>query len=637
MYFLILLYSFLPLAWSQSSSPVIDPNKFTICAMTINSPDEKKIFQAQAAKNSAKFNPVVELTQMGNESDWFSKACSSGIRCDQLVISGHFAGDFFGESGKSLSLKELEAAGCSKTCEGILNQPYEVFLFGCNTLSGKEGDSRTPAQYLQVLLNDGIPLAQAELVVQSRYGDVGDSHKASMQRAFGGELKQLYGFHSVGPSGANVKGFINNYFTKVSAAGQLEKQQAKRMMNKVEMTNNFLAQSLKNTAFTQCASVDANDAKMKKVCGLLDARKSVGDKLDLTIELLGQEDYLVYLPAISNFMGGIEYDRLSEEDKKAFDLIKNNNVIKQQLLALIDKTDGLGLKSEWIMLVGNMGFISKEEVTLRLSAEVEKKFSKPLSDNDVEMLCSMNDTSLIKISDKNLKSRSIGIRELQAFSCLTYSIDSALVNRIINTKMVGLDALSSQMYIANSSTDKDLKIPADLVAYAKKNLTSTNVYDAGGAMEFLSKFRPQEPLALEFARKFINDPKEDKEKLMFGLSALQKMNTKNVAALKDVLRIAKSNTDLSYQSIYILVSAKSEDKSVQLGIAGLLNSDKITQYYKLSVLSYLRELKSAEPSAQQELLKYALDNSNYYNTEAIQILKNSVLTPEVQTEVDKLK
>jgi hypothetical protein len=637
MYLVLFLFSVLPLAWSQSSSPVVDPNKFTICTMTINSPDEKKIFQAQAAKNPAKFNPVVELTQMGNDSDWFSKACTSGIRCDQLVISGHFAGDFFGKSGKSLSLKELETASCSKSCEGILNQPYEVFLFGCNTLSGKEGDSRTPAQYLQVLLSDGIPLAQAELVVQSRYGAVGDSHKASMQRAFGGELKQLYGFDSVGPSGANVKGFINNYFSKVSAAGQLEKQQAKRMMNKVEMTNKALAESLKSTAFTQCASVDTNDEKMKKVCGLLDARKNVGDKLDLTIELLGQEDYLVYLPAISNFMAEIEYNRLSEEDKKAFDLIKNNNVIKQQLLALIDKTDGLGLKSEWIMLAKNMGFISKEEVTLRLSAEVEKKFSKPLSDNDVEMLCSLDDTSFIKISDKNLKNRSLGPRELQAFSCLAYSIDSALVNRIINTKMVGPEALSSQFYIAYASTDRNLNIPTALEAYAKKELTSTNVYNAGEALEFLSKFRPQDPLALEFARKFINDPKKDEDKLRFGLSALEALNTKNVAALNDVLRIAKSEPDYSYQSISILVRAKSEDKAVQLGIAELLNNSKLTQYDKLSVLNYLRELKSAEPAAQQELLKYVRDNSNYYHTEAMQILKNSVLSPEVQTEVDKLK
>ena len=87
------------------------------------------------------------------EGDWFDKACASGIRCDQLVISGHFGGTFFGMSGNALSLSTLEAKGCSKSCEGILSHPYEVFLFGCNTLSGKEKDSRTPEQHLQILQN----------------------------------------------------------------------------------------------------------------------------------------------------------------------------------------------------------------------------------------------------------------------------------------------------------------------------------------------------------------------------------------------------------------------------------------------------------------------------------------------------
>jgi hypothetical protein len=149
------------LSWAGPQSPVIDENKFTICAITINSTEEKKIFQEQAAKYPKKFNPVVELTEMGG-NDWFANACKSGIRCDQLVISGHFAGDFFSDTNnKRLSLEELEKASCSKTCESILNQPYEVFLFGCNTLSTKDDDHRTPAQYLQVLLNDGIPLARA--------------------------------------------------------------------------------------------------------------------------------------------------------------------------------------------------------------------------------------------------------------------------------------------------------------------------------------------------------------------------------------------------------------------------------------------------------------------------------------------
>src|SRR5690606_1481350 len=192
------------------------------------SDNEKKVFESQIKKYPKKFNPIVELTDMGEDDDWFDVACSSGLRCDQLVISGHFGGTFFGESEKSLSMGELESKGCSKTCEGILGQPYEVFLMGCNTLASKEMDHRSPVQYLQVLLNDGIPRAQAEMVVESRYGQSGDDFKSKMQRAFGGEIKQLYGFDSVGPSGKNVEGFLKNYFSKIEAPKHLEKLQAKR-------------------------------------------------------------------------------------------------------------------------------------------------------------------------------------------------------------------------------------------------------------------------------------------------------------------------------------------------------------------------------------------------------------------------
>jgi hypothetical protein len=239
----LFLFAFWLINSHAQTSPKIDPNKFTICAITINSDEEKKIFQAQVAKNASKFNPIVELTDMGDDNNWFKKACESKIKCDQLVISGHFGGVFFSdnpEQNKKLSLTELESAGCSKSCEGILNDPYEVFLLGCNTLAGKELDHRTPAQYLQVLLNDGFSVSQAELVVQARYGAVGDANKGSMQRAFAGAKKNIYGFDSIGPSGKTIKPFLTNYFSKITLPDHLAKMQSQRLINVVQNTKLIL-------------------------------------------------------------------------------------------------------------------------------------------------------------------------------------------------------------------------------------------------------------------------------------------------------------------------------------------------------------------------------------------------------------
>jgi hypothetical protein len=640
MLFIFITLALSSMIFAQEKSPVLDPDKFTICAITINSDDEKKIFQAQAAKNPKKFNPVIELTDFG-EGDWFAKACSSGVRCDQLVVSGHFAGDFFGESNKRLSLTELEKAGCSKTCEGILNQPYEVFLFGCNTLAEKDGDHRTPAQYLQVLLQDGIPLARAEMVVQSRYGTVGDSSKAGMQRAFGGELKQLYGFHSVGPSGKNVKGFINNYFAKISAADQLEKQMAKRMMGKVEMANKALAESLKSTAFTQCLAANGTNKKSEKVCGLLDERKSKNEKLDLTLELLSQEDYLLYLPAINIFMQELKDQTLTAEEQKSFDLIKNNSVLKEQILGLINQTKGLGLKGQWMLLARNMGYLTSEETSQRLSEEVSKIFAKPISDNDVEILCSLEPglKNYLKISDNNIKNRSVGLRELQAFSCLMPLEDGSLVNRLVNAKTANNpELLARQLDIATSSSNvSNLKIPQILKAYAKKQLISNDVYMAGEGLRFIAKFYPEDPEAIKRAFKFIENSKDNEYDAFDGYTALNIMRTKDAAVLNKVLTLIKNPNGNDDYLLQFVINSKSDDQKVQKEFAGLLNDNSIQEYQKEKVLLHIQEMKSSSSAVVEEVIKYIeVGKDNYYHNKALEILKGFELSPDLKERVDKI-
>lgn len=434
MFIFLSLFQIMSSVWAQGTSPLVDPDKFTICAITINSDDEKKLFAKEAAKNPSKFNPVVELTTMG-DNDWFSKACASGIRCDQLVISGHFGGTFFGESGKTLSLTELEKAGCSKTCENILSKPYEVFLFGCNTLASKEADHRTPAQYLQVLLQDGFSPQEAEQVVESRYGAVGESNRASMQRAFHGENKQLYGFDSVGPSGKNVKGYLENYFKKQPNLEHMEKLQAKRMLDKVDLANDVLAQSLKNTAFAQCTTGNMEDPTSKKICNLVDSKKSVDEKIDLVLELLSQENYLAFLPAINNFLQTNPPENFNSKQKKNFELISQNETIKNQILGLIEKTKTLGLKIEWNQFAKNLGFISDEERHKRLKDDILKLVNKPMSTPEKDTLCSLDTRPLFEISD--IKKREWNDNDVMALACLGFSspdITASVEKKLLKAK-----------------------------------------------------------------------------------------------------------------------------------------------------------------------------------------------------------
>ena len=64
--------------------------------VTLNSPDEARVLQRRLPASRYRF---VELVEPGR-ADWLRAACASGVRCDVLVVSGHFnAGEaFYNES-----------------------------------------------------------------------------------------------------------------------------------------------------------------------------------------------------------------------------------------------------------------------------------------------------------------------------------------------------------------------------------------------------------------------------------------------------------------------------------------------------------------------------------------------------------
>jgi hypothetical protein len=58
-----------------------------VCTITVNSADEKDAFRRLPA-DKYRFVELVER----NRPDWLASACKTGVRCDVLVISGHYDG-----------------------------------------------------------------------------------------------------------------------------------------------------------------------------------------------------------------------------------------------------------------------------------------------------------------------------------------------------------------------------------------------------------------------------------------------------------------------------------------------------------------------------------------------------------------
>lgn len=315
--------------------------KKTVCTATINSKEEREVFRSKL--NPQDFN-FVELTdyssdKLNKSNDWFEKACESGIKCDVLIVSGHFGGSFFGDTDYSLELGTLEKNSCQKRCAGILENPKEVFLFGCNTLATKDLDHRTPQQYFAALVEHGIDAAEAERIVSARYSPIGSSYSDRMRRIFEG-VPLIYGFSSVGPSGKNVKSSLTKYLNEI---GDYNKH-----LQSIEDGKTENQTFLKNmTAYTTAlaSGMKTNEPVLAEVkensCKLSDDNVSLEDRLEHAGNILQSSPY-IYFPTVADFVS----QNFSNQSIQG-----NNTDIANKLVRITARTE---LK-EQVMKIANAG------------------------------------------------------------------------------------------------------------------------------------------------------------------------------------------------------------------------------------------------------------------------------------------
>lgn len=340
--------------------------RYTVCTATINSRDEGDTFKSQL--NPADFD-FVELTNFNDKTqgsdNWFQHACESGVKCDVLVVSGHFGGNFFGASNYSLQLKDLETNSCQNRCPGILAHPKEVYLFGCNTLAGKEKDTRTPQQYLDVLVRDGVERADAERIVAARYGPFGSSYRDRMERVFEG-VPMIYGFSSIGPLGSHVKTSLSEY---LSALGNLKvhldsvnvRSDNSTWMNVMKSYNRALGHGLTK-------NIPGYEIKTNS-CSLSDDNKNLSERLSLATGMLEREPML-YLPTVSSFINSKmehpEYSTRDENDLKQTRAQLTQLTSRGDLFDLFKRTADMegvtaSIKVDLLKSERNLGWITTSE------------------------------------------------------------------------------------------------------------------------------------------------------------------------------------------------------------------------------------------------------------------------------------
>ena len=182
----------------------------TVCTITVNSSDERDVFRKYLPADRYRF---VELVEHGRP-DWLRSACEQHVRCDVLVVSGHFAGSEFYSSrptvNETLKVDEMERAICTQSCPDVFSHLKEVYLFGCDTLKPEAVKSATP-ELVRAWVAAGRSPADAERDARMLSERYGESSRDLMRRLFA-HVPVIYGFASLAPLGRVSGPMLEHYF-----------------------------------------------------------------------------------------------------------------------------------------------------------------------------------------------------------------------------------------------------------------------------------------------------------------------------------------------------------------------------------------------------------------------------------------
>ncbi|MEP7328522.1 MAG: hypothetical protein ABI777_04870 [Betaproteobacteria bacterium] len=367
------------------STPVAAGEKRTVCTITVNSADEKEAFRRHLPAEKYQF---VELVERGRR-DWLASACSSGISCDILVISGHFddGKEFFSDrvdAREFLPVSELDRVSCSDSCPGLFSRLKEVHLFGCNTLNPGAQRSTT-GEIVRGLVRDGISPAEAERRAQALGARHSESSRSRMERIFK-DVPVIYGFSSVAPLGPSAGSALDRYFQS-AGTGEVGSGRA---------SSRLLAQFASNsmTATRGMTATDAQAEVRRDVCQFSDDRLSGAQKLKFVHELMQRQSAEVRM-----FLDHVErYTTTIDEDQRrvpafaaALQVIERDRAARERFLAFARDADQPQVRVRMLEVASTLGWLTpvqRQEELVQMMREMLAH--KSVGTADVALACTLN-------------------------------------------------------------------------------------------------------------------------------------------------------------------------------------------------------------------------------------------------------
>jgi len=354
----------------------------TVCTITVNSPDEKETLQRHLPPDRYRF---VELVEKGRP-DWLASSCRAGVRCDVLVISGHFDdGEAFYtdrlDQRENLPVDELERVSCSESCPGVFSQLKEVYLFGCNTLNALPRRSASP-EMSRSLVRAGYSAVEAETISRGLAERHAESNRDRMRHVFK-DVPTIYGFSGKAPLGRYAGPMLDRYLA-TGGAGEIASGKPSAALlgtfSKVGMV-----------ALPGVSDADATAAVRQDACQFHDERLAAASRIAFVHDVLRRPaaEVRMFLDAIERWSATLGADARAEPaSAAAFDAIASDAEARDRFLAFARDADEPSVRVRMIALARRLGWLTESDERADFARMVVERAERgTLGGADVALAC----------------------------------------------------------------------------------------------------------------------------------------------------------------------------------------------------------------------------------------------------------
>jgi hypothetical protein len=466
-------------------------DKKTVCTITVNSPDEKQIFRRSLPSDDFEF---VELVERGRP-DWLASACRAGVRCDVLVISGHFDGgdEFYSDRPdmrEYLPVDEMERASCSDSCSGLFSQLKEVYLFGCNTLNA-DAQNIASAEVARSLARTGRSAADVDRAVRALNERYSDSNRDRMRQIFA-NVPVIYGFSSKAPLGRTAAPLLDRYFQPGNGPDSTASVGSGRANPK--LLSLFAPSSM--TVAAGVTDADSQADYRRDVCRFADDKSSVAAKVAFVHEVLRREmaEVRMVVAHLEKYVTSIgEADREAPGVSKALGDIAADRTTRDRYMTFARDADEPAMRVRMLKLAHDLGWLSAEELRAETVGVMRDRLAqRAIGPADIDLFCSLNRNGDLGEHLQLLPARDDNIGYAAVRACLGSEKSRARLLRAL-TSTSDDEVEMAQVYLRHHPIDDPTELRALTAEIARMKTGDAQVR----ALDTLARYQLSDPESLD--------------------------------------------------------------------------------------------------------------------------------------------